>query len=309
MTPVDGTGPDTNSAPHTPVMLTETLHFLNVRAGGRYIDCTVGAGGHAAAILEASAPDGRLLGIDADPDALAAAEERLAPYAGRFVLKQGYFDRAATFAAEADIVPADGLLCDLGISSLQLDTPGRGFSFRGDGPLDMRFGPQAELTAADIVNEYSEEELARILYEYGDERRSRRIARAIVGRRPLHSTLDLAKAVEQVAGKGRKSIPFSRVHPATKTFLALRLAVNQELRHLSDLLALARGLLGFGSRLVVLSFHSLEDRIVKNFLREHSHGEDASFRRLTKKVVRPQADEVQRNPRSRSARLRAAEAL
>jgi len=172
----------------------------------------------------------------------------------------------------------------------------------------MRFGPDAELTAADIVNEYSQEELARVLYEYGDEWRSRRIARAIVERRPLTSTHDLAKAVEQAVGKSR-SIPISRVHPATKTFLALRLAVNQELRRLSDFLALAHGLLGFGSRIVILSFHSNEDRIVKNFFRDHSRGEDATYRTLTKKVIRPTPDEVQRNPRSRSARLRAAEVL
>ena len=297
-----------SDSPHTSVMVDELLDFLQVRPGGRYIDCTVGAGGHSAAILEASAPNGRVLGLDADPQALAIAAERLAPYAGRFDLRQTYSSGVADAAAAADFTSVDGVICDWGVSSMQLDTPQRGFSFRVEGPLDMRFGPDAELTAADIVNEYSEEELARVLYEYGDEWRSRRIARVIVERRPLHSTTDLAKAVEQAAGKGRKSIPFSRVHPATKTFLALRLAVNQELRHLSDFLALARGLLGFGSRLVILTFHSLEDRLVKNFLRDNSRGENPTFRLLTKKVARPSADEVRRNPRSRSARLRAAEA-
>jgi 16S rRNA (cytosine1402-N4)-methyltransferase len=298
-----------SSAPHTSVMVDEVLDYLNVQSGGRYIDCTVGAGGHSAAILDASGPDGRLLGVDADPQALEIAEQRLAAYPGRFVLRQSYFDHLAEVAEETtEMVPANGVLCDLGISSIQLDRPERGFSFQREGPLDMRFGPDAELTAADIVNEYSQEELARVLYEYGDEWRSRRIARAIVERRPLTSTHDLAKAVEQAVGKSR-SIPISRVHPATKTFLALRLAVNQELRRLSDFLALAHGLLGFGSRIVILSFHSNEDRIVKNFFRDHSRGEDATYRTLTKKVIRPTPDEVQRNPRSRSARLRAAEVL
>ena len=303
------TRPDASSdSPHTAVMVEELLEFLQVRPGGRYIDCTVGAGGHSAAILETSSPDGRVLGLDADPQALTIAAERLAPYEGRFELTQTYSSGAADAAAAAGFASVDGVVCDWGVSSMQLDTPERGFSFQEEGPLDMRFGPDAELTAADIVNEYSQEELARVLYEYGDERRSRRIARVIVERRPLLSTTDLAKAVEQVAGKGRKSIPFSRVHPATKTFLALRLAVNQELRHLRDFLALARGLLGFGSRLVILTFHSLEDRLVKNFLRDNSRAENPAFRLLTKKVVRPSADEVRRNPRSRSARLRAGEA-
>ena len=298
-----------SDAPHTSVLLNETIRYLNVRPGGRYIDCTIGAGGHAAAILAASEPDGRLLGLDADPEALSVARERLAAYGDRVTLVERYFDDVDIVAREANFVPADGVLCDLGVSSMQLDRPQRGFSFRQDGPLDMRFGPQADLTAADIVNGYSEQELARILYEYGEERRSRRIARRIVEQRPLDSTLDLVKAVEQAAGKGRPT-SFSRVHPATKTFLALRMAVNHELRRLSDFLALVRGLLdGFGARLVVIAFHSLEDRITKQFLRDASHGETPTFRVLTRKVVRPSADETQRNPRSRSARLRAAEAV
>jgi len=299
----------TTPAPHTPVMLSETLEYLAVRPGGRYIDCTVGAGGHAAAILEACGPDGRLLGLDADPDAVAVARERLTAFGDRVTLRTAYFDAVGALAAEAAMLPADGVLCDLGVSSLQLDRPERGFSFREAGPLDMRFGPDAEQTAADIVNETTVEELARILYELGEERRSRRIARAIVERRPLRTTLDLAKAVEQAAGKGRQSNPSSRVHPATKTFLALRMAVNQELRRLSDFLALARGLLGFGSRLVILTFHSLEDRLVKNYLRDHARGPEAAYRILTRHVVRPAPDEVRRNPRSRSAHLRAAEAI
>ena len=296
------------AAPHTSVMTAEVLEYLSVRSGGRYIDCTTGAGGHSAAILDASAPSGTLLANDADPAALAIARERLAGYGDRVRFSERYFDEIADVAGGADFVPVDGLLCDLGVSSMQLDTPERGFSFRESGPLDMRMSPQADLTAAEIVNEYEEGDLADLLYQLGDEWRSRRIARQIVARRPLATTTDLAKAVEQAAGKGRKASTSSRVHPATKTFLALRMAVNQELRRLGDFLALARSLLGFGSRLVIISFHSMEDRIVKHFLREASHGEAPAYEVLTRKVVRPSAAEVERNPRSRSARLRAAEA-
>ena len=294
--------------PHQPVMRDEALAYLNVRPGGRYIDCTTGAGGHSAAILDASAPDGRLLANDADPAALAVARERLAGYGDRVRFAEGYFDEITGSADAAGIVPADGVLLDLGVSSMQLETPERGFSFRERGPLDMRMSPATELTAAAIVNEYEEADLADLLYRLGDEWRSRRIARQIVARRPLATTTDLAKAVEQAAGKGRKASTSSRVHPATKTFLALRMAVNQELRRLGDFLALARSLLGFGSRLVIISFHSLEDRLVKQFLRDASQGDAPAFRVLTRKVVRPSAAEVERNPRSRSARLRAAEA-
>ena len=294
--------------PHQPVMRDEALEYLNVRPGGRYIDCTTGAGGHSAAILEASAPDGLLLANDADPAALAVARARLAGYGDRVRFAEGYFDEITSSAAAAGIVPADGVLLDLGVSSMQLDTPERGFSFRESGPLDMRMSPATDLTAAAIVNEYEEGDLADLLYRLGDEWRSRRIARQIVARRPLATTTDLAKAVEQAAGKGRKASTSSRVHPATKTFLALRMAVNQELRRLGDFLALARSLLGFGSRLVIISFHSLEDRLVKQFLRDASQGDAPAFRVLTRKVVRPSAAEVERNPRSRSARLRAAEA-
>ena len=293
---------------HTSVMVSELLEHLNVRPGGRYIDCTVGVGGHAAAILQAGEPDCRLLGLDADPEALRIARERLTPFGARVTLVESYFSEVTQVAAETGFLPADGLICDLGVSSVQLDRPERGFSFRAEGPLDMRFGPSAERTAADIVNSESQEELARILYEYGEERRSRRIARRIVERRPFSSTTQLAKAVEQVAGEGRQASR-SRVHPATKTFLALRIAVNQELRHLETVLAEARDLLGFGSRLVVISFHSLEDRLVKRFLQDASRGDAPTFRLLTRKVVRPGPAEVQGNRRSRSARLRAAEAI
>ena len=308
MSPMPRSPLSDNTMPHQPVMRDEALAYLNVRPGGRYIDCTTGAGGHSAAILEASAPDGRLLANDADPAALAVARARLAGYGDRVRFAEGYFDEITSSAGAAGIVPADGVLLDLGVSSMQLDTPERGFSFRESGPLDMRMSPATDLTAAAIVNEYEEGDLADLLYRLGDEWRSRRIARQIVARRPLATTTDLAKAVEQAAGKGRKASTSSRVHPATKTFLALRMAVNQELRRLGDLLALARSLLGFGSRLVIISFHSLEDRLVKQFLRDASQGDAPAFRVLTRKVVRPSAAEVERNPRSRSARLRAAEA-
>ncbi len=298
---------------HNAVMVPDVMEYLQVRAGGRYIDCTVGAGGHSEAILRASAPNGRVLALDADPDAIGIATDRLREFGDRVVLRECYFEEIAEIAQATGFVPADGLLCDLGVSSMQLDTPARGFSFRDDGPLDMRFSPHGEVTAADIVNRFSEQDLARILYENADERRSRRIARRIVEHRPLSSTLDLAKAVEQAAGKGHQPSS-SRVHPATKTFLALRMEVNQELLHLRHLLAIARGLLGFGSRLVVLAFHSVEDRIVKQFLRGASRAADSmpagpSFHLLTRKVVRPDREEIRRNPRARSARLRAAEAL
>ena len=299
------------SAPgtHVAVMVQELVELLQVRPAGRYIDCTVGAGGHAAAILEAGAPDCRLLGIDADPQAIALAREQLAPFGERITLVESYSSAIAQVAADQHFVPADGLICDLGVSSMQLDQPERGFSFRAEGPLDMRFGPSANYMAADIVNSESQEELTRILYEYGNERRSRRIARRIVEKRPFSSTTQLAKAVEQAAGEGRQASRSSRVHPATKTFLALRIAVNQELQHLKTVLAEARGLLGFGSRFAVISFHSLEDRAVKRFLQHASRGETPTFRLLTRKVVRPSLEEVRRNPRSRSARLRVAEAI
>ena len=296
-------------APHQPVMRDEALAYLNVRPGGRYIDCTTGAGGHSAAILDASAPDGRLLANDADSAALAVARGRLAGYGDRVRFTEGYFDEITGSTGAAGIVPADGVLLDLGVSSMQLETPERGFSFRERGPLDMRMSPATELTAAAIVNEYEEADLADLLYRLGDEWRSRRIARQIVARRPLATTTDLAKAVEQAAGKGRKASTSSRVHPATKTFLALRIAVNQELRHLKTVLAEARGLLGFGSRFAVISFHSLEDRMVKRFLQNASRAETPTFRLLTRKVIRPSLAEVRRNPRSRSARLRVAEAV
>ena len=290
---------------HIPVMTSDVLGWLEVRRGGVYIDATVGLGGHAAAILEASAPDGRLLGLDADPQALAAARARLEPFGERFTLDQAWLDDCAAHARRHGFDAVDGVLCDLGVSSLQLEDAQRGFSFQNDGPLDMRLGPGADRTAADIVNHYSESDLADVIYQLGEERRSRRIAHAIVERRPIETTAELAESVRAALGvTGRR-----RIHPATHVFRALRLEVNRELERLSDFLGSTRELLAVGGRLVAISFHSLEDRIVKRFMREASSGTEASFRALTKRVIRPSSAEVQRNPRARSARLRAAEAV
>ncbi len=281
---------------HTPVLLEEVLHFLNPQTGGRFIDATAGAAGHAAAILERTAPDGTLLVVDQDDSALELARERLAPYEARTIFVQANFARIDEVAREADFLGADGLLADLGVSSMMLDDPERGFSFRLDGPLDMRMDRRGELTAAEIVNYTSEKELADLIYNLGEERRSRPLARSIVRARPHHSTADLVRAIEAVTGKPR----YGRIHPATRTFMALRLAVNKELDSIRTLLEVSGKLLRSGGRLVIISFHSLEDRIVKHRMRELGQV-------LTKKVVRAGDPERYRNPRARSAKLRAME--
>lgn len=297
---------DTTSQPttHIPVMPREVLEMLDVRRGGVYIDATVGLGGHAAAILEASAPNGRLLGLDADPQALDAARRRLEPFGDRCRLERAWLDHAADTAARHGFSAVDGVLCDLGVSSLQLDDPRRGFSFQQDGPLDMRLGPDAERSAAEIVNQYGETELADVIYQLGEERRSRRIARAIVERRPIRTTGELAEIVQLAVGRGSRR----RLHPATHVFRALRLEANRELDRLTAFLGAARGMLARGGRLAAIAFHSLEDRIVKRFIREASAA-GGGLRSLSKKPLRPRAEEVERNPRARSARLRAAEAV
>ena len=297
---------------HIPVLLQAVLSFLQVRPGGIYIDGTVGGGGHAAALLEASAPDGRLLGLDRDPAALEAAQERLALYGGRVTLRRGSF--ADLIPLAQDFIPADGILLDLGLSSLQLADPARGFSFSQDGPLDMRFDPEDEVTAADLVNTLSVRELTDLLYRYGEERQARRIAEAIVAARPIYRTAELAALIERTVGR------WERIHPATRTFQALRIAVNRELEALEAALPQALEALRPGGRLVIISFHSLEDRIVKQFLHRESRdcicppeipvcvcGHRAQVRVLTPKPVRPDAAEVAANPRARSARPRAAE--
>ena len=287
---------------HRPVLLRETVGYLGVSPGGVYIDCTVGEGGHSFAILEAATPGGRLLAIDLDPQALQLADTRLRPYDGSFILIKGSYVHLKELAAQSDFTQVDGILLDLGLSSLQLRGEGRGFSFQRNDPLDMRFDPDGPIDAADIVNTYPADELERILATYGEERRSRAISRAVLRQRPIKTTQELADLIVRVAG-GRHG----RIHPATRSFQALRIAVNSELDNLTEALPQAVRLLKPGGRLVVISYHSLEDRIAKTFLA--SEGKASSLRILTRKVVFPSLDEVRGNPRSRSARLRAAERL
>lgn len=298
---------------HIPVLFKEVLSGLRPRPGGRYIDGTVGAGGHARGILDASGPDGILLGIDADPAAIDVARERLAGFGLRVILAEGNFADLEDIATQHRFCPADGIVLDLGLSSLQLENGARGFSFQKAGPLDMRFSGQGA-TAADLVNALSEEELRDLLRRYGEERRAGRIARTIVARRPVTTTTELADVVAKAVGRR------GRIHPATRTFQALRIAVNDELTALAAALTAALNILAPGGRLAVISFHSLEDRLVKTFYRDHSRacicpphfpvctcgGQQATLRILTKKPIRPSAEELKRNPRSRSARLRLA---
>lgn len=303
---------------HAPVMLREVLAALNVRPGGRYVDGTVGGGGHALAIMEAASPGGLLLGIDRDPQALEAARRRLEPFGVDVRLVEGDFADMGRICHEFAFMPVHGVLLDLGLSSLQLEEAERGFSFQREGPLDMRFSPQQELTAAQVVNEYAGDALADVLWRYGEEPDARRIARRILERRPLHTTIELAKIVEEaVGGRARR-----QSHPATRTFQALRIAVNQELLSLDAALPQAYGLLGDLGRLAVLSYHSLEDRLVKAFIRRESQDclcpprqpactcdHKAGLRPVSRGAVRPSLEEVATNPRSRSARLRVAERL
>ena len=288
---------------HKPVLLHEAMGFLNVRPDGVYIDATLGAGGHAAAILEIlERGRGRLLGIDRDPAALDRARERLERFGEKVMLREGNFAEIDELHAESGLSPADGLLADLGLSSMQLEDASRGFSFDRPGPLDMRMDPHTRTTAAEIVNRTSERELADLIYKLGEERFSRRIARGMVKARPIRSTTELAQVVTR-AIPSRTGL--YRQHPATRTFMALRLAVNQELESLETFLAKALGVLAPGGRLVILSFHSLEDRPVKHAFQAWKREAKAEI--LTKKVVRPSEAEIAANPRSRSAKLRAAE--
>jgi 16S rRNA (cytosine1402-N4)-methyltransferase len=284
---------------HEPVLLAEVMELLAVRPGGRYIDGTVGLGGHASEVLRRCGPDGTLAGFDRDPQALARAGERLAPFGDRVRLQHARYSEIPQHVAEAS---ADGILLDLGVSSLQLDDPERGFSFRREGPLDMRMDPRDETTAADVVNHLLERDLADVIYQYGEERASRRIARFIVDarrRRPFTTTTELADVVRRALGGKRGPID-----PATRTFQALRIHVNRELEELPESLpALARTLKP-GGRLAVISFHSLEDREVKHTFRELGR---AGYAVVTRKPVRPGDDECERNPRARSARLRVLE--
>jgi 16S rRNA (cytosine1402-N4)-methyltransferase len=286
-------------------LLAEVVAGLLPRPGGRYIDGTVGGGGHAAAILEASAPDGRLLGIDCDPAALTAAAARLAPYSDRVTLVRGSFREIGRLATTSGLVQVQGVLLDLGVSSYQLDTPERGFSFQASAPLDMRLDPDAPVTAAHLVNDLPEQELADLIFRYGEERASRRIARAIVEarrRKPIATTDELAAIVSRALG-GRRG----RIHPATRTFQALRIAVNDELASLEAALPQIVELLAAGGRMAIISFHSLEDRIVKHFMRAEAQA--GRLRIITRKPIEASSEEQQINPRSRSARLRVAERM
>src|ERR1700752_964469 len=254
-----------NVSPHQPVLYKEIIHALQPRRSGRYVDGTLGAGGHARGILEASVPDGQLLGLDVDPQALALARKILAPYEQRIHLAQASYTSLSDQLARLSWDQVDGIVLDLGASSMQFDTAERAFSFLHDAPLDMRFGPSMLKTAADLVNELTEQELADLIYRYGEERDSRKIARALVKARPLHTTRELVAVIEAVSPRRG-----DRIHPATRTFQALRIAVNEELASIEEVLPQAVTSLKSGGRLAVISFHSLEDRIVKDFFREQS---------------------------------------
>ncbi|UYN91525.1 MAG: 16S rRNA (cytosine(1402)-N(4))-methyltransferase RsmH [Anaerolineales bacterium] len=297
---------------HLSVLYKETLEAIAPQPGGRYVDGTLGAGGHAWGLLEGSHPDGQLLGLDVDPAALALATQRLAPFGERAHIRQGSYADLAQHLAALGWGAVDGILLDLGASSMQFDQAERGFSFQKEGPLDMRFNPSAGRSAADLVNTLPEGELADLLYEYGEERQSRRVAKAIVAARPLHTSTELAGVVAKALGGKRTG-----VHPATRSFQALRIAVNSELDAVAQVLPQAVAALKPGGRLAVISFHSLEDRLVKQYFRQESRdcicppgqpvctcGHTASLRELTRKPVQPGEQEIQANPRSRSARLR-----
>ncbi len=294
---------------HRPVMLEEVRGWLKPRSGGFYLDGTIGGGGHSQAILEASGPDGRIIGLDRDAAAVASAREKLAPFGDRALIMQADYKDAAE--ALRDVTPrgVDGALLDLGVSSMQLDQAARGFSFMAEGPLDMRMDQRESLTAADLVNRLPEQELTRMLFEYGEERYARRIARAIIRRRERDPILTTLALVDVLRGTVPPAYLHGRLHFATRTFQALRIAVNHELEDLGSSLRLVAGRLRPGGCLVVLSFHSLEDRIVKHTFRALAAGADAGFAVLTKRPLTPSEQECAGNPRARSAKLRALECM
>jgi 16S rRNA (cytosine1402-N4)-methyltransferase len=315
-----GVGHGGGRASHVPVLLKEAIDFLAVRRGGTYIDATVGLGGHSYEIAKRLGAPGHLIGLDKDPAALEIAGARLrASGVGQQTsdlsrLRDEESDwpeitllhRSFAGLAEVQGLRADGLLADLGVSSLQLDNAARGFSFQAEGPLDMRMDPHSERTAEQVVNHLDERQLADVIYEFGEERRSRRIARAICRSRPIRSTAHLADVISAAARPMNQAE--RRIHPATKTFQALRIFVNRELDDLQALLEAAPRILKPAGRVVVISFHSLEDRIVKDAFRKGAN-EDMYFRVLTKKPVTATEEESDRNPRARSAKMRAAEKI
>jgi 16S rRNA (cytosine1402-N4)-methyltransferase len=289
---------------HVPVLLKEAIDFLAVKRGGTYLDATVGLGGHSCEIAKRLGAPGHLIGFDKDPAALEIASRRLTPSDDWPTVTLMH----ASFAEAGERIPSaslDGLLADLGVSSLQLGNPERGFSFQADGPLDMRMNPMSGRTAEQVVNHLDERELADVIYEFGEERRSRRIARALVRSRPIQTTKQLVDVISAAARPMNNSV--RRIHPATRTFQALRIFVNRELDDLKALLEAAPRVLKPGGRLVVISFHSLEDRIVKDAMREGA--KQSVYRLLTKKPVTATEEEIDRNPRSRSAKMRAAERI
>lgn len=319
---IDSMSPDPG---HVSVLLDEVLAGLNLHTGAAAIDCTLGGGGHTAHILAQTAPTGRVLGLDADPDAIERVSRRFAAEiaAGRLEVAQSAFEEVAQVAAEKGFAQVDAVLLDLGVSSFQLDQAERGFSLMQPGPLDMRFDPEQYPSAADIVNSWPERDIADLIYQYGEERHSRRIARYLVQNRPITTTQTLAELVSRAVG-GRRG---ERIHPATRTFQALRIAVNRELEQLTNVLPQALSLLRpgdtlAGGRLAVISFHSLEDRIVKqwsqaeaaDFVQDRMHplggyARTPTLRIVTPKPITPSSQEMERNPRSRSAKLRIVERL
>ena len=302
---------------HTPVLYHETISLIQPRNGGLYVDCTVGAGGHAWGILDASRPDGCLLGMDVDMEALTNASDHLAEFGERVILELVSYTNLENCLNAHAWSAVDGILIDLGVSSMQLDTPERGFSFRSDAPLDMRFGQNASQNAADLVNGLSETELGNLLYQYGEEPQARKIARAIIKTRPIKTTGQLADLITKTISTKKRGI-----NPATKTFQALRIAVNHEMEAIDLVLPQAIKALRRGGRLIVISYHSLEDRKVKRyFVRENRDcicepsipkcvcGHLATIRMITSKPVRPTETEVSQNLRARSAKLRAVEKI
>lgn len=292
---------------HTPVLIKEVVTQLRPHRGGLYVDCTVGGGGHAAELLRACGPDGQLIGIDWDEEAIPQAREALSEFGARVQLVRANYVELDRVLMSLGVTTVDGVLFDLGVSARQFDEPARGFSFLREGPLDMRMSRQLGASARDVLRSASLEELAAIFLNYGEERRARAIAREIVRQRQrgaIETTTQLARLVERVLGPKR-----GRTHPATRVFQALRIAVNNELQNLRRGLEVAVGLLKPGARMAVISFHSLEDRIVKRFFLERSRGESPSLRVVTRKPVTAGAEELRANPRARSAKLRVAEKI
>lgn len=302
---------------HIPVMVPEILKYLEVSSGGRYIDCTLGEGGHTKSLLEASNPGGEVLGIDADHEAIEVSKNRLEEYGERFIYENSNFKNIKKIAMKSKFVPCHGILFDLGVSSLQLDKESRGFSFRRKAPLDMRFSINQTLTAQDVLNTFSESEISDILYQYGEERQSRKIAKLIIENRPLSNADELSDLIK----KNIRQTNY-KINPATKTFQALRIYINEELNSLSQALEQSLEILGVGGRMAVISYHSLEDRIVKNFFKKESKycicppnipecdcGHFPKLKIITKKPVSPSQSEIEANKRSRSAKLRVVERI